>query len=186
MFNSGQSAQLAKDAEFIIIDTQLSRLEIYNLLDVSISLPTATATETATATSSPPPTATQTNTATATHLPTPTPIPTLLVESFEIYDDNSLIDAFWVNTDADNIGSFRIVGTPYAVEGKQALAFDFAIFSPAEDHYFIGFEQDFPAQDWSEYSQLCLWVEHVGSGSELVVQISRQQRGTVEGITHST
>ena len=59
---NGQSAQLAEDAELLPVNTQFSRMTLYNNLDASIILPTLTATATATPTATPTPTSSSTPT----------------------------------------------------------------------------------------------------------------------------
>jgi hypothetical protein len=42
-------------------------------------------------------------------------------------------------------------------------------------NHYIGFDREFPAQDWSNYSSLCVWVESDGSNRSLVLQFGESK-----------
>lgn len=121
------------------------------------------------------PSQTPTNTATPSVTPSPTftPTPTikssLVVESFENYTDASLRDSYFLNTYAGNEGTMSLVGGPHNQQGQVALAFEYHILHQQPNHY-IGFEKEFPFQDWSEYTKLCVWIEWDGSNRGVVIQ----------------
>lgn len=100
---------------------------------------------------------------------TPTAKPSLVVESFENYTDASLKESYFLNTYAGNEGTMRLVGVPHNQHGLIALAFEYTISHPQPNHY-IGFEREFPSQDWSDYTKLCVWIEWDGSNRGIVMQ----------------
>lgn len=107
--------------------------------------------------------------------PSPTPIPDIgiLIEDFERYTGNT-DDVFVINRNAGNEGEIRFVGIPHAKEGLQAMAFEFDIRNSAPNHY-IGFDREFPPQDWSNYTALCFWIESDGSNRSLVLQFGESK-----------
>jgi serine/threonine-protein kinase len=148
----------------------------------STSVPTPTLPPPPTVTSTPlpsptlEPTATPTPTVTSTPLPPPTLEPTatptprvLLVEDFDTHNASSIASEFKINRNAGNDGSLSLVGVPHVNRGRQALAFQFEIRNPPPKHY-IGFDREFPHQDWSGLSMLCVWIESDGSERSLVLQ----------------
>lgn len=92
-----------------------------------------------------------------------------MVESFERRNDSSLSEDFKINRNAKNEGTLRLVGIPHINDGVQAVAFEFEILHSTPGDY-IGFDREFPPQDWSSFSFLCLWLEPDGSNRTLVVQ----------------
>lgn len=105
-----------------------------------------------------------------TNTPTPTEIPMLMIESFENYAESLLREDFSINTNAGNEGSLRLVGVPHTKGGVVALAFDYEIKNSGTGKNYIGFERLFPAQDWSDYTSFCVWVEGDGSNRDIVMQ----------------
>jgi hypothetical protein len=92
------------------------------------------------------------------------------VEDFESYkSDAVLTESFEINRNAGNEGWVRLVGVPHVHQGSQAMAFEFDILHSSPNDY-IGFNREFPAQDWSGYSTLCLWIESDGSNRGLAIQ----------------
>jgi hypothetical protein len=140
-------------------------------------------TETPTTISAEPPTPAPvtppTSASTAADTPTPSPRPPreLLVEDFEDYkNDASLAESFEINRNAGNDGWIRLVGAPHAGQGLQAMAFEFDIPDVSSGDY-IGLNREFPTQDWSGYSFLCVWIESDGSNRGLVIQFGESMSG---------
>jgi len=155
------------------------------------ALPTSTpaSTSQATPTSTSPPTSASTPTQTSTPVsltPTstaveeppplrPTPIPTtefgVVLDNFEEYDGNTALnDTYRINAAwGANAGTLKLVSSPYAAGGRQAVAFEYSITNPEPDNY-SGFERDLYPQDWSGFSHLCFWVKSDGSGYDLTTQ----------------
>lgn len=100
--------------------------------------------------------------------------PALIVESFENYIDTSLRESYFLNTNAGNEGTMRLVGVPHNQHGQIALAFDYHILHQQPNHY-IGFEREFPSQDWSSYTKLCVWIEWDGSNRGVVLQFGENK-----------
>ncbi|GAB4433902.1 MAG: hypothetical protein Kow0031_15540 [Anaerolineae bacterium] len=156
---------------------------------------TATPEPVATPTSEPPatPTAvpspraenvTQDTIALATSAPSPTP-ETLTMAAEPPPGENQVIDSFEgitgeqlnsfeINRNAGNEASLALAGSAHANQSQQALAFEFDIGHDRPDHY-IGVDRAFPAQDWSGFEQLCVWVEGDGSNRSLVLQFGESK-----------
>lgn len=106
-----------------------------------------------------PPIPTFTVALTATPIPSATPLPVLKVDDFELAE----VTDYLVNEYAKrqgNEGEVRITDNPIPQEnpGNEALAFDFNISTNIPDY--IGFGKTLSSpQDWSSYSELCLWVD---------------------------
>ncbi len=126
----------------------------------------------------PEPTASDTPTATVPPLsPAPEPQGERLIEDFESYgSDASLAERFEINKNAGNDGWIRLAGVPHVLQGMQAMAFEFDIRHDSPNNY-IGLNRVFPAQDWSGYSSLCMWIESDGSNRGLVVQFGQSVSG---------
>jgi serine/threonine protein kinase len=142
----------------------------------STPIPTPTSTPEPTKTSVPTPTLPPSPTATSTPLPSPTlestftPTPrVLVVDDFDTHNASSIASEFKINKNAGNDGSLSLVGVPHVNRGRQALAFQFEIRNPPPKHY-IGFDRQFPHQDWSGLSSLCVWIESDSSERSLVLQ----------------
>ncbi len=109
---------------------------------------------------------------------TPTPPPVTangsLIDDFEAYSVDTLESSFEINRNAGNEGRVRLVGPPHVAQGQQGLALEFDILNDPPDHYF-GVDREFPAQDWSDYEALCLWLEGDGSDRSLVVQFGESK-----------
>lgn len=136
--------------------------------------PTPTPTTTYTITPTPTNTHTPTSSPTPTDTPTPTLIPTLLVEGFENYVDGTLQSTFEINRNAGNDGSLALAGVPHVYEGLQAVAFTYDIDNSPPNDY-IGFEREFPTQDWSTFTLFCLWIEVDGSNRNFVMQFGESK-----------
>jgi len=145
----------------------------------SVNTPTLTPTAvrpTQAPTNTPEPTVTPLPVPTDTPRPTHTPVPPtpvgLVVEDAEGYTSDAALNASYNINCAwgANEGSLSLAGPPHIGGGSRAIAFWFDILNPAPDHY-CGFERHFPgaSQNWSGYSQLCLWVENESSGRDLLV-----------------
>ncbi len=93
-----------------------------------------------------------------------------MIEDFEGYSNDAWLAAsFEINKNAGNEGWVRLVGVPHVNQGTQAMAFEFDILHSSPNDY-IGFNREFPTQDWSGYSVLCAWIESDGSNRGLVIQ----------------
>jgi hypothetical protein len=148
---------------------------------VASETPTATAaatptTPTPTATAAPTtptPTATATQTPTPSPTPTPTPEPEFLVEGFESYrNDSELAEDFVINRNAGNQGRVS-QDRSHSIQGLQAMAFDFEIYSSDRLKDYIGFDRAIPTQDWSGYSEFCFSIVSYGPTRKLVLQFGR-------------
>lgn len=142
---------------------------------ISTNTPTFTATPpTPTAT---PPRVLPANPPTVTRTPlSPTPIATparglgQVVDDLEKYNDAFLRENFQINRNAGNDLTLHFVGIPHVGPGSiQSIAFEYNIRNAAPRDY-VGFDRNLPLQDWSQYSQLCIWVESDGSNRDLVIQ----------------
>jgi hypothetical protein len=181
-----QNIDLVKDALPDIIQLEPMPVESAHVETTAISTliasplptfteePTSASTPTPVATPSQTPVPTPTFALSLTPTSTPTPKPRLLVEGFENYNTSSLLATIQINKNAGNEGFIKLVGRPHVNEGVQALAFDYDIRNPSPNHY-IGFEREFPAQDWSNFALLCLWAKVDGSNRDLVVQFGESK-----------
>ena len=73
-----------------------------------------------------------------------------------------------------NPSSLRIVGPEHVSDGVKALAFEFQIRSPAPSNY-AGFERYLETpQDWSAYTQLCMWIDNQSTATDFIIQFREQ------------
>ena len=159
----------------------VAREDVQEPAETPTSVPKDTPVFIPTATLTPPPPADETPTPIPPSPLPPSPIPPsptslpapkreLIIEDFESYkNDDWLTESFQINRNAGNEGWVRLSGVPHVNQGQQAMAFEFDIRHASPNNY-IGFDREFPAQDWSGYSVLCIWIESDGSNRDLIIQ----------------
>jgi serine/threonine protein kinase len=107
-------------------------------------------------------------------LPTVAPIPQEVGLGVDNFEGIINLGDFVINRNAGNEGKVSLAGPPHLKQGQQALALEFDIRHDPPNHY-LGFDREFPAQDWSSYTSLCVWVESDGSNRTLVVQFGESK-----------
>jgi hypothetical protein len=139
---------------------------------LNVAVPSPTFFSTSVPTLSPTPTLETKPTATVSH-PTATVMPDLTVDDFENYNQASLADTFKINRNAGNEANISLVGKPHAIEGRQAMSFEYDIRRDSDQY--VGFDRAILTQDWSGYKKLCAWIESDGSNRTLIIQLGETE-----------